>query len=94
MKSSRKSLNKSKIFEKGADIRNIRKISNSKYPYPAKETLGDEALDANENNEKSLLDWLKNILIRLPNVKKLLTCLWKEKEQIFQDFVSCLMLIF
>jgi hypothetical protein len=42
MKSSRKSLNKSRIFEKGADTRNIRKFSNSKYPHPAKETPGGE----------------------------------------------------
>ena len=65
MKSSRKSLNKSRFFEKGADTRNIRKISNSKYPHPAKETPGDEALDASENKEKGLLDWLKDISVAL-----------------------------
>ena len=68
MKSSRKSLKKSRIFEKGADTRNIRKFSNSKYPHPAKETPGGEALDASENKEKrfcfmsnvDLLDILSN----------------------------------
>ena len=94
MKSSRKSLKKSRIFEKGEDIKNIRKFSNSKYPHPAKETPGGEALDSSEDKERSLLDWLKDILVLLPKCEKALTCLMKEKEQIFQDFVSCLVLIF
>ena len=50
----------------------MRKFSNSKYPHPAKETPGREALDASENKEKGLLDWLKDILVRLPKCEKAL----------------------
>ena len=94
MKSSRKSLKKTRIFEKGADTRNMRKFSNSKYPHPAKETPGGEALDASEDKEKSLLDWLKDILARLSKCEKALNLFMENKKQIFQDFVSCLTLIF
>ena len=80
MNSSRKPLKNSRIFGKGTDTRNIRKFSNSKYPHPPKETQGVEALDASENKEKSLLDWLKDILVRLPKCEKALTCLLKIKK--------------
>ena len=65
-----------------------------KYPHPAKETPGGEALDASEDKEKSLLDWLKDILARLSKCEKALNLFMENKEQIFQDFVSCLTLIF
>ena len=86
MKSSRKSLKKSRIFEKGADTRNIRKFSNSKYPHPAKETPGGEALDASENKEKGLLDWLKDILVRLPKCEKALNLFMERKRADFPRF--------
>ena len=81
MKSSRKSLKKSRIFEKGADTRNIRKFSNSKYPHPAKEAPGAEALDTSEDKEKSLLDWLKDILVRLPKSEKATNLFMERKRE-------------
>ena len=86
MKSSRKSLKKSRIFEKDADTKNIRKFSNSKYPHPAKETPGDEAQDASENKEKGLLDWLKDILVRLPKYEKALNLFMERKRADFPRF--------
>ena len=70
MKSSRKSLKKTRIFEKGVDIRNIRKFSNSIYPHPTKDTPEGEVLDASGDKERSLLDWLKDILVHLPKYEK------------------------
>ena len=65
-----------------------------KYPHLEKETPGGEALDASEDKEKSLLDWLKDILAHLSKCEKALNLFMENKEQIFQDFVSCLTLIF
>ena len=86
MNSSRKPLKKSRFFEKGADTRNIRKFSNSKYPHPPKETQVVEALDASENKEKSLLDWLKDILVRLPKCEKALNLFTERKRADFPRF--------
>ena len=77
MKSSRKSLKKSRIFEKCSDTRNI---------HPAKETPGGEALDASEDKEKSLLDWLKDILVHLPKCKKALNLYMERKGADFPRF--------
>ena len=86
MKSSRKSLKKSRIFEKDADTRNIRKFSNSKYPHPTEEAPGGEALDASEDKEKSLLDWLKDILVRLPKCEKALNLFMERKRVDFPRY--------
>ena len=86
MKSSRKQLKKSRIFEKGADTRNIRKFSNSKYQHPTKEAPGGEALDASEDKEKSLLDWLKDILVSLPKCEKALNLFMERKRADFPSF--------
>ena len=86
MNSSRKPLKNSRIFGKGADTRNIRKFANSKYPHPAKETPGDEAQDASENKEKGLLDWLKDILVRLPKCEKALNLFTERKRADFPRF--------
>ena len=86
MKSSRKSLKKSRIFEKGADTKNMRKFSNSKYPHPTKDTPGGEAQDASENKEKGLLDWLKDILVSLSKCEKALNLFMERKRVDFPRF--------
>ena len=73
-------------MKKGEDTRNIRKLSNSKYPHPAKETPGGEAQDASENKEKGLLDWLKDILVRLPKCEKALNLFMERKRADFPRF--------
>ena len=59
------------------------KFSNSKYPHPTKEAPGGETLDTSEDKEKSLLDWLKDILVRLPKCEKALKLVYGKKKSRF-----------
>ena len=53
------------ILKTGENTKNIRKFSNSKYQMPPQENPeGEGAADQSEDKERSLLDWLKDILVR------------------------------
>ena len=53
---------------------------------PPRRLLGGEALDASEDKERSLLDWLKDILVLLPKCDKALSLFIERKRTDFPRF--------
>ena len=93
MKSSRKSLKKSGFLKKVMTQEILENSPIQNIHIPQRRLLG-EALNTSEDKEKSLLEWLKDILVFFPKCEKALNLFMERKRADFQDFVSCLVLIF
>ena len=78
------------ILKSGSDMKNIRNFSNSKYPMPPQENPeGRGNGDTSEEKERSLLDWLKDIIVRLSKCEKALNLFMERKRADFPRFISC-----
>ena len=74
------------ILKNGVDTKNIKNFSNSKFPMPPSENADGDASGSQEEKERSLLDWLKDILVRLSKCEKALNLFMERKRADFPRF--------
>ena len=74
------------ILKSGFDKKNIKNFANSKYPMPPSENPEGEGDGSQEEKERSLLDWLKDILVRLSKCEKALNLFMERKRADFPRF--------
>ena len=74
------------ILKNGVDTKNIKNFSNSKFPMPPSENTDGDASGSQEEKERSLLDWLKDILVRLSKCEKALNLFMERKRADFPRF--------
>ena len=74
------------ILKNGFEKKNIKNFSNSKFPMPPSENTDNDASGSQEEKERSLLDWLKDILVRLSKCEKALNLFMERKRADFPRF--------
>ncbi len=74
------------ILKSGFEKKNIKNFSNSKFPMPPSETADGDASGSQEEKERTLLDWLKDILVRLSRCEKALNLFMERKRADFPRF--------
>ncbi|MBO6262544.1 MAG: hypothetical protein J6N95_08120, partial [Bacilli bacterium] len=74
------------ILKSGFEKKNIKNFSNSKFPMPPSENADGDASGSQEEKERSLLDWLKDILVRLSKCEKALNLFMERKRADFPRF--------